>query len=142
MFTDIVTSTDLVGLIGDEAWAELLHWHDRELRSAIAQHRGEDVNHTGDGFFVAFERAVDSVECAVEIQRRLSRHRRDHGFAPRVQIGLHTAEATREGRGYLGRGSTLLRGSVLRPQATRSSRPAPLPNKRARHVIRSQSHAR
>ena len=104
MFTDIVTSTDLVGLIGDEAWAELLHWHDRELRSAVAQHRGEDVNHTGDGFFVAFERAVDSVECAVEIQRRLSRHRRDHGFAPRVRIGLHTAEATREGRGYLGRG--------------------------------------
>ena len=104
MFTDIVTSTDLVGLIGDEAWAELLHWHDRELRSAFAQHRGEDVNHTGDGFFVAFERAVDSVECAVEIQRRLLRHRRDHGFAPRVRIGLHTAEATREGRGYLGRG--------------------------------------
>jgi class 3 adenylate cyclase len=104
MFTDIVTSTDLVGLIGDEAWAELLHWHDRELRSAVAQHRGEDVNHTGDGFFVAFERAVDSVECAVDIQRRLSRHRRDHGFAPRVRIGLHAAEATREGRGYLGRG--------------------------------------
>ena len=36
MFTDIVTSTDLVGLIGDEAWGELLHWHDRELRAAIA----------------------------------------------------------------------------------------------------------
>jgi class 3 adenylate cyclase len=104
MFTDIVTSTDLVGLIGDEAWAELLRWHDRELRSAFAQHRGEDVNHTGDGFFVAFERAADSVECAVDIQRRLSRHRRDHGFAPRVRIGLHTAEATRDGRGYLGRG--------------------------------------
>ncbi len=37
MFTDIVTSTDLVGLIGDEAWGELLRWHDRELRSAFAQ---------------------------------------------------------------------------------------------------------
>ena len=57
MFTDIVTSTDLVGLIGDEAWGELLRWHDRELRSAFANHRGEEVNHTGDGFFVAFERA-------------------------------------------------------------------------------------
>ena len=59
MFTDIVTSTDLVGLIGDDAWGELLRWHDRELRSAFAQHRGEEVEHTGDGFFVAFERAVD-----------------------------------------------------------------------------------
>ncbi len=104
MFTDIVTSTDLVGLIGDEAWGELLRWHDRELRSAFANHRGEEVNHTGDGFFVAFERAIDGLECAVDIQRRLARHRHDHGFAPTVRIGLHTTEASREGNDYRGRG--------------------------------------
>jgi class 3 adenylate cyclase len=104
MFTDIVTSTDLVGLIGDDAWGSLLRWHDRELRSAFAEHRGEEVKSTGDGFFVAFERAADGLECAVDIQRRLARHRREHGFAPLVRIGLHTAEATREGRDYQGRG--------------------------------------
>jgi class 3 adenylate cyclase len=104
MFTDIVTSTDLVGLIGDDSWGELLRWHDRELRSAFANHRGEEVNHTGDGFFVAFERAIDGLECAVDIQRRLARHRREHGFAPTVRIGLHTAEASREGNDYRGRG--------------------------------------
>ncbi|HEV8280643.1 MAG TPA: adenylate/guanylate cyclase domain-containing protein [Candidatus Limnocylindrales bacterium] len=104
MFTDIVTSTDLIGLIGDDAWAELLRWHDRELRSALAQHRGEEVNHTGDGFFVAFERAIDGLECAVDIQRRLARHRHEHGFAPSVRIGLHRSEATRQGRDYRGRG--------------------------------------
>jgi class 3 adenylate cyclase len=104
MFTDIVTSTDLIGLIGDDAWGELLRWHDRELRSAFAQHRGEEVNSTGDGFFVAFERAGDALECAVDIQRRLARHRREHGFAPLVRVGLHTTEATREGRDYRGRG--------------------------------------
>jgi class 3 adenylate cyclase len=104
MFTDIVTSTDLVGLIGDDAWAELLRWHDRELRSSFAQHRGEEVNSTGDGFFVAFERPSDAIECAVDVQRRLARHRREHGFAPKVRIGLHVAEATREGRDYHGRG--------------------------------------
>jgi class 3 adenylate cyclase len=104
MFTDIVTSTDLVGLIGDDAWGDLLKWHDRELRSAFANHRGEEVKPTGDGFFVAFERAVDGLECAVDIQRRLARHRQDHGFAPTVRIGLHTAEASREGGDYQGRG--------------------------------------
>ena len=104
MFTDIVTSTDLVGVIGDEAWNELLGWHDRELRTAVAQHRGEVVNHTGDGFFVAFERAADAIDCAVDIQRRLVRHRREHGFAPSVRIGLHLAEATRRGRDYSGQG--------------------------------------
>jgi class 3 adenylate cyclase len=104
MFTDIVTSTDLIGLIGDDAWAELISWHDRELRACFAQHRGEEVNSTGDGFFVAFERPIDGVECAVDIQRRLARHRRDHGFAPKVRIGLHSSDATREGRDYRGRG--------------------------------------
>jgi class 3 adenylate cyclase len=104
MFTDIVTSTDLVGIMGDEAWGELLSWHNRELRSAFASHRGEEVNSTGDGFFVSFERAADAIECAVDIQRRLARHRREHGFAPSVRIGLHTTEATRDGRDYRGRG--------------------------------------
>jgi class 3 adenylate cyclase len=104
MFTDIVTSTDLVGLIGDDAWADLLKWHDRELRSAFANHRGEEVNHTGDGFFAAFERAGDAIDCGVDIQRRLARHRHEHGFAPTVRIGVHTAEATREGTDYRGRG--------------------------------------
>ena len=104
MFTDIVTSTDLVAVIGDEAWNELLGWHDRELRSAVAQHRGEVVNTTGDGFFVAFEGAVDAIDCAVDIERRLVRHRREHGFAPSVRIGLHMAEATRRGRDYSGQG--------------------------------------
>ena len=104
LFTDIVRSTDLVGLIGDNSWEELLKWHDRDLRSAFANHRGEEVKHTGDGFFVAFERAVDGLECAVDIQRRLSRHRHEHGFAPTVRIGLHTTEATRQGGDYRGRG--------------------------------------
>jgi class 3 adenylate cyclase len=104
MFTDIVTSTDLVGLIGDDDWNELLGWHDREMRAAFAEHRGEVVNHTGDGFFAAFERATDALECAIDIQRRLVRHRREQGFAPSVRIGLHRAEATRRGRDYGGRG--------------------------------------
>jgi class 3 adenylate cyclase len=104
MFTDIVTSTDLVGVIGDDAWNEVLRWHDRELRSCFAMHRGEEVAQTGDGFFVAFDRPADGIECAVDIQRRLARHRREHGFAPWVRIGLHAAEATREGRNFTGGG--------------------------------------
>ena len=104
MFTDIVTSTDLVAAMGDEAWAELLRWHSRELRDAIATHHGVVVSDTGDGFFAAFERPGDAIEGAVDIQRRLARHRRDHGFAPWVRIGLHTAEAIREGGNYRGNG--------------------------------------
>ena len=104
MFTDIVTSTDLVELVGDDAWEDLIRWHDTALRSEIAKHRGHEVRYTGDGFFVAFDNAGDAVEAAVAIQRRLASHRREHGFAPWVRIGLHTAEATRQGNDYAGQG--------------------------------------
>jgi class 3 adenylate cyclase len=104
MFTDIVTSTDLIGLLGDSAWESLLAWHDRELRSAFTSHGGVEVNHTGDGFFVTFEGVADGVDAAVAIQRRLDEHRREHGFAPSVRIGLHVAEATVDGGDYRGQG--------------------------------------
>jgi class 3 adenylate cyclase len=104
MFTDIVGSTALLEAIGDEAWNDLRRWHDETLRDSVAANGGEEVDHTGDGFFVSFDDAGSAVSCAREIQRRLSEHRRDHGFAPQVRIGLHAAEATRAGSNYVGMG--------------------------------------
>ena len=104
MFTDIVGSTALVEAIGDEAWHDLLHWHDQALRGSFAETGGEEIDHTGDGFFVAFPDAGSALRCAAEIQRKLAAHRRDHGFAPRVRIGLHAAEATRVSGNYEGAG--------------------------------------
>jgi class 3 adenylate cyclase len=102
MFTDIVKSTDLVELIGDEAWGHLVHWHEATLTSLVTEHRGEVVRTMGDGLFVTFDGARDALECAVEIQRALRDHRSEHGFSPRVRIGLHRAEATREGDDWSG----------------------------------------
>jgi class 3 adenylate cyclase len=104
MFTDVVGSTNLLELIGDEAWHDLRAWHDQALRALFAQHDGEEVDHTGDGFFVAFPDAESAVRCAIAIQRGLREHRRQHGFAPQVRIGLHTAAAVRTGRNYTGKG--------------------------------------
>ena len=102
MFTDIVKSTDLVSAIGDEAWEELLAWHDEALRSLFASKGGQVAHHTGDGFFVAFASPSSALECAVAVQRALAEHRRAHGFAPFVRIGVHSAEATRRGEDYSG----------------------------------------
>jgi class 3 adenylate cyclase len=104
MFTDIVRSTKLIDAIGDDAWIDLVRWHDQTLRSLFAAHQGEEIDHAGDGFFVAFPTAVGAVECAVAIQRKLAEQRRSQGFAPQVRIGVHSAEATREAGGYKGRG--------------------------------------
>lgn len=104
MFTDIVKSTRLVEAVGDVAWLDLIRWHDQTLRSLFARHGGEEIDHAGDGFFVAFKEAASAVECAVTIQRTLADHRRGHGFSPQLRIGLHTAAATRAGQGYKGKG--------------------------------------
>ena len=104
MFTDICDSTTLVEAIGDEAWHDLLRWHDKTLRGLFRAHGGEEVDHAGDGFFVSFPSARDAVEAATAIQRTLAEHRRSHGFAPQVRIGLHATEASRDGAAYRGRG--------------------------------------
>jgi class 3 adenylate cyclase len=104
MFTDIVKSTNLVEVIGDDAWSELVGWHDRAMRDLFAKHRARDVETRGDGFFAIFDTMGDAAACAIAIQRALSDHRKQHGFAPRVRIGLHAAISHRVEEGYHGVG--------------------------------------
>ena len=104
LFTDIVQSTSLAEVLGDEAWGHLVRWHNDTLASIVAAHGGEVVRTTGDGFFVTFDTPVAAIECAVAIQRALEDHRREQGFSPSVRIGLHHAEATREGSDWSGMG--------------------------------------
>jgi class 3 adenylate cyclase len=104
MFTDIEGSTSLVEAMGDEVWQGVLRWHDETLRSLFAEHKGEEVVATGDGFFVGFDTPDEALACAVAIQRRLDEHRRLQGFAPKVRIGVHAAGATQVGRNFSGKG--------------------------------------
>ncbi|MFN8234141.1 MAG: adenylate/guanylate cyclase domain-containing protein [Actinomycetota bacterium] len=104
VFTDIVDSTSLLSLIGDEAWDDLRRWHDETLRAAFAAYGGEEIDHAGDGFFVAFPDTASALGSAIEIQRGLMEHRRAHGFAPQVRIGVHATGATHDGTDYTGIG--------------------------------------
>jgi len=104
LFTDIVRSTELIRVIGDEAWQDLIRWHDDALRSLVAEHRGEEIRHQGDGLVVSFATPEEAVAAAIAIQRKLAEHRRTHGFAPAVRIGMHRAEATKRGLDYAGVG--------------------------------------
>lgn len=104
MFTDIERSTNLVEALGDEVWQGVLRWHDETLRSLFADHKGEEVVSTGDGFFVGFDSPDEALACAVAIQRRLAEHRRTHGFAPKIRIGVHASGATQVGKNFSGKG--------------------------------------
>jgi class 3 adenylate cyclase len=82
----------------------VLRWHDETLRSLFAEHKGEEVVATGDGFFVGFDSPDQALACAVAIQRRLADHRRSAGFAPKVRIGVHASGATQVGKNFSGKG--------------------------------------
>ncbi|HYZ93241.1 MAG TPA: adenylate/guanylate cyclase domain-containing protein [Actinomycetota bacterium] len=96
LFTDIERSTESAAALGDERWAEALQAHRDLLRPAFVEHNGAEVGTEGDSFFVAFARAGDAVQAAIDGQRALA----DHEL--RVRMGVHTGEAlVREG-GYVG----------------------------------------
>ena len=107
VFTDIVDSTRLAETLGDDSWRGVMRWHDQAVRSIVAQHGGELVKGTGDGFFLAFDDIDRAVEAAIQMQRRLAQHREREGFAPAIRIGIHAAEAARSGSDYAGRGVNL-----------------------------------
>ena len=90
MFTDIESSTNLVEALGDEVWQGVLRWHNETLRSLFAEHKGEEVVSTGDGFFVG-----------VRLSRRGARvRRRDPAPAGRAPAlgGLRAEGADRPAR--------------------------------------------
>jgi class 3 adenylate cyclase len=102
MFTDIVDSTKLVEVLGEDKWRKLLTWHDKKLRELIEEQGGEVIKQTGDGYFAAFQNPGAALEAAVSIQRALDAH---EPIAPDVRIGLHTGGAFhREDDDYAGQG--------------------------------------
>ena len=99
VFTDIVDSTRHVEHLGDANWQKLLRRHDELIGRVTSAEGGTVVDHTGDGFFLAFPSAERAVAAAVAIQREAA------GELPfAIRIGVHTAEATSLGDNYRGKG--------------------------------------
>jgi class 3 adenylate cyclase len=100
LFTDIVGSTELASAVAsDRHWVNLLRRHDDALRAVFADFNGQVVDHTGDGFFAAFEDPADAVGAAVAIQRAI-----DQEFEFDIRIGVHTDGALQTGQNYRGKG--------------------------------------
>ena len=88
--SDIVQSTQLLEALGDARAHELFRMHNRVIRSRLRAHRGEEIQHTGDGLIAAFPRSEPAIRCAIAVQQELAKHNRDNpdtSFA--VRIGIH-----------------------------------------------------
>ena len=66
LFTDLVSSTERLRLLGDHAWAELLDRHYLVVRHELARFGGEEVNTAGDGFLALFDGPARAIRCALQ----------------------------------------------------------------------------
>jgi class 3 adenylate cyclase len=103
LYTDIVESTRLRQRLGDDASQELFRLHDGILREQIAKHRGYEVKTQGDGFMVAFSDVVDAIAGAVDIQRAIAEHNREHPDRElQVRVGLNCGRTIKQDEDFFG----------------------------------------
>ncbi len=103
MFTDLVGFTRL-GQKDEEAALRLRREHQSLLRPIFARFEGQEVKTLGDGFLVEFASAVESVRCAVEIQRAIGLRNASVGPDDQLllRIGLHLGDIVEEEGDVLG----------------------------------------
>lgn len=126
LFTDIEGSMQLLDKLGDQYTASLEEHHNI-LRAAIQKWNGREMDTQGDSFFISFFRALDAVQCAIEVQRAIAQHGWPLNEPMRVRMGLHTGEPLIASMGYVGMdvhraariGAVGHGGQVLLSQTTR-----------------------
>lgn len=64
-------------------------------REELERHEGDLIGMPGDGLFALFESAVDAMQCAIAIQKRLSEEHNLGGM--RLRIGIHVGDVLFEG---------------------------------------------
>jgi adenylate cyclase len=93
MFTDMVGYSALAQR-DDKLALELLEEHRRLLREIFPRFHGTEIKTIGDGFLVEFHSALEAGQCAIEIQRALSKRNHDVPLERRVEIkiGIHIGD--------------------------------------------------
>ena len=91
VFTDIVSSTDLVNKLGDLAARKIFLHHDKIIRDQVTQYGGTELQNLGDGFMLSFSSASSAIKCVTAIQKEISRSFSDL----RLRIGVNTGEVVK-----------------------------------------------
>ena len=103
LFTDLVSSTEISGALGEEESDAHRRLHFRLLREAIQDYRGHEVKSLGDGVMVVFPSAADAVYCGVAMQIAAAQHNAGADIACLdIRIGIHTGEPIHEDDDYFG----------------------------------------
>ena len=103
LFTDVVNSTSLTQLLGDEAALAVLGVHDMIVRDALSDLGGREIKHTGDGIMASFVSVAAAVRCAIQIQRELAKHaQKNSKRALKVRVGAAVGEPVEQNNDLFG----------------------------------------
>jgi len=91
VFTDIVSSTDLVNKLGDVPARDIFIEHDKLVRNQIEKYEGKELQNLGDGFMLSFESASSAIRCVSDIQKEISVSLKELS----IRIGVNTGEVIR-----------------------------------------------
>jgi class 3 adenylate cyclase len=95
LFTDIVESTPMAAVLGNERWGATIDQHNELVRHQIVAHGGDEVKCTGDGFLVAFDQPASAIRCALDAMRAVNE------LGLELRAGVHVGEVTRMGKSDL-----------------------------------------
>jgi class 3 adenylate cyclase len=97
MFTDIAGYSAATDRLGDHRAQSLVRTHNQIVRSALAEHGGIEVKHTGDGAMACFLSASRALECALAIEEAADARNPATGGTPlKIAVGLNAGAPIRE----------------------------------------------
>jgi class 3 adenylate cyclase len=97
LFTDMASSTALTQQLGDATAQEVRRTHNEIVRSALQEHSGNEIKHTGDGIMASFSTASSALDAAIAIQRGVAAHKDANPDSPlAVYVGLNAGEPIAE----------------------------------------------
>ena len=96
MFTDLVGSTRLREVLGDDGADEVGVEHDRIIGAALSSTGGRLVKNLGDGALAVFDSSVDAVVAGQRIQEGVSVYNHQADDARGAMPLLDAATATRK----------------------------------------------
>jgi class 3 adenylate cyclase len=96
LFTDVVSSTELLATVGDAKYQDMRAAHERLVRVTTEESGGRLLSVMGDGTLSVFDGPTTAVRCAESI----CRDAQANGMP--VRCGVHTGEMQRDGMNVTG----------------------------------------